>query len=71
MAQLERQSADLSPDTNESTPPGLDARRHPIIALHYFGIEPPRPWKHISMPLSRVIGRLRVVDGDDAESEAA
>ncbi len=67
MSRVEHQSADLSPDTNESTPPGLDARRHPIIARHYFGVEPPPPWEPLAAPLARVIGRLRVVD--DAESE--
>lgn len=30
------------PDATTTTPPGLDARRHRIIALHFFGVEPPR-----------------------------
>ena len=61
----------LDPQTNstESTPPGFNARRHPIIARHFYGVEPPPPWQHISTPLARVVARLRIVD--DAESEAA
>ncbi len=53
---------DIAPDTNESTPPGFDPRQFPIISRHWFGVEPPRPWQHVSVPISQVVGRLRVVD---------
>ena len=40
-------------------PPGFDPVRYPVIAKHYFGVE----------PLARGIARLRVVD--DLEEMAA
>ena len=45
-------------NSNLATPPEFDARQFPIIARHYFGVE----------PLARVIARLPVVDGPEGEA---
>ena len=60
---------DVAPDTNDPTPPGFDPWRFPIISRHWFGVEPPPPWQHISEPLAHVTARLRVVD--EPEGRAA
>ena len=62
-------TSDTDTDTNATAPEGFDPRQFPVIGQHFFGIKPPRPWQHISTPLARVIGRLRVVD--NTEDEAA
>ena len=69
MHYLDYLTLDLRTNSTESTPPGLDARRHPIIARHFYGVEPPRPWQHVSTPLARILDRLQVVD--DAQDKAA
>ena len=53
----------------ESLPEGFVPLQFPIIGRHFYGIEPPPPCQHISVPLARVIDRLRVVD--DTEDESA
>ena len=64
---------DLAPDTDSTTsiapPEGFDARRFPVIAVHFFGAAPPWPWEPLAAPLARVIARLPVVD--EPEDEAA
>lgn len=55
---------DLTPDNNANTeiplPESFSARRFPVIGQHWFGLEPPRPWEPLAVPLARVIARLPV-----------
>ena len=39
---------------------GFNPKAHPLISRHWFGIEPPPPWQHISQPLDRTVARIAV-----------
>ena len=55
-----------SPDT-ATTPSDFDAQQFPVLALHWFGIAPPRPWHPFDVVPARAVGRLPVVDEPGVE----
>ena len=61
---------DVIPDarTDTTTPADFDPARYRILAAHWPGLPPPPPWQHISSPLARIIGRLRIVDDDEDQA---
>ncbi len=65
MFNVERQSTDLSPDTDTAAPPDFDPRRYPVIGQHFYGI--PRPWRHVGSIVGAIVAQL----ADEPEDQAA